>query len=390
MTHFSHLGPYSDLVAAVQGCRPLFPVAPPGLATQEAVREALGFALGPEEARDTRIEREWVRDGVAGQDISWSVGYGPRTRAWLLRPHAAGATPLPGVVALHDHGGFKYFGREKIADGPDGSEAPREVLREFRERCYGGRAYANELAKEGFAVLVPDTFLWGSRRFPADLLPGSPQPARTGEPEVPEVTAQAIAAYNTAAGQHEHVVEKYCRVLGTTLSGVISFEDRVAVQYLAGRADVRRDAIGCVGLSGGGLRAGLLQATCEQIRAAVVVGMMSTYAGLLDHNIASHTWMLYPGDWSRVGDWPDLVACRAPSPLLVQYDREDQLFTLDGMEAADRRLADHYRDAGAAEQYAGQFYPGPHKFDREMQEAAFAWLTAHLQPGRIGSTPEQR
>ena len=28
--------------------------------------------------------------------------------------------------------------------------------------------------------------------------------------------------------------------------------------------------------------------------------------------------------------------------------------------------------------YAGQFYPGPHKFDLEMQTAAFDWLKAQL------------
>lgn len=371
MTEYRHLGPYSDLVAAAGRTHPLFPSAPPGPDTRKAVRNALAFAPGPEEPLGSRIEREWVRDGIAGQEISWSVGYGPRTEAWLLRPIAAGAAPLPGVIALHDHGGFKYFGKEKIADGPD---APHEVLTGFREIYYGRRAFANELAREGFAVLVPDTFLWGSRRFPAELLP-----LTMSEEPTKEATAEAISTYNTAAVLHEHTVEKYCRVLGTTLAGVISFEDRVAVEYLAGRADVRSDAIGCVGLSGGGLRAGLLQGTCDRIRAAVVVGLMSTYAGLLDHNVVSHTWMLYPGEWSRFGDWPDLVACRAPSPLLVQYDAEDSLFTREGMQAADQRIAGHYKSVGDAEQYVGQFYPGPHKFDREMQDAAFAWLSGHLR-----------
>ena len=374
MTTFRHLGPFSDLADAARRSRDLFPVAPPGPATRQAVLEALAFSPGPEEARDARLERRWERDGVAGEAISWSVGYGPRTEAWLLRPEKAGDAPLPGVVALHDHGGFKFFGKEKIADGPEPSHG---VLGPFRESCYGGRAWANELARGGFAVLVPDTFLWGSRRFPPEAM--SPEDraggaTAQGEEDLPE----AIAAYNAAAGRHEHTVEKYCRVLGTTLSGIISYEDRVAVGYLAGRPDVQSERIGCVGLSGGGLRAGLLQGTCDRIRAAVVIGMMSTYEGLLDHNVVSHTWMLYPGDWSRRGDWPDLVACRAPSPLLVQYDLEDQLFTVEGMRAADRRLAAHYEGAGAADHYAGQFYPGLHKFDVEMQEAAFAWLAAHL------------
>ena len=37
---------------------------------------------------------------------------------------------------------------------------------------------------------------------------------------------------------------------------------------------------------------------------------------------------------SRRGDWADLVACRAPSPLMVQFDNEDALFTMAGMKGA--------------------------------------------------------
>ena len=362
MSDYAHLGPFSDLVAAAARSRPLFPSAAPGPETQRAVRDALSFAPGPAEPQGVAVERTWERDGVAGEEISWSAGYGPRTRAWLLRP-AGRAGRLPGVVALHDHGGFKYYGKEKIADGPDDTPA---VLAPYRDHYYGGRAWANALAREGFAVLVPDTFLWGSRRFPWGVVSG-------GGPAAEEADADA---YNAAAGPHEHVVEKYCSVLGTTLAGVVSFEDRLAAACLAGRDDV--GAVGCLGLSGGGCRAALLGATSGHIRATAVVGMMSTYEGLLDHNIAGHTWMFFPPAWGRCGDWTDLAACRAPSPLLVQYDREDGLFTPEGMEAAHRRLAAHYESVGQPGSYEGQFYPGPHKFDREMQSAAFAWLARQL------------
>ena len=50
------------------------------------------------------------------------------------------------------------------------------------------------------------------------------------------------------------------------------------------------------------------------------------------------------------------------------------------MEAAHERIAGHYRRAGAAEAYLGQFYDGPHKFDLEMQESAFAWVQTQLTP----------
>ncbi len=365
---FAHLGPFSDLVDVVDAQRPRFPTEPPGPETRSRLREILAFEEAPGTPGDVRVEERWTADGVDGEAVSWSVGFGPRVEAWVLRP--AGVTgPLPGIVALHAHGGYKYVGKEKVADGPHGV-APG--LTAFRDRAYGGRAFANELARRVFTVLVPDVFLWGSRRFPLDVMPESIA-------ALAETTGGSEAErYNAAARPHEDLVAKYCALLGTTLPGIVAAEDRIAVRYLESRDDVRAGAIACVGLSGGGARAVLLQATCDTIRAAVVAGMMSTYAPLLDRNVVSHTWMLFPPGWSRFGDWPDIAASRAPSPLMVQYLEDDELFPLEGMRAAHARLTEHYAAADAAGGYEGVFYPGHHRFDVEAQETAFAWLARQL------------
>ena len=377
--HYQDLGIYSDLMGAAQRSHPLWPEARPGKATQRKVREALAFAPGGEAPQDVRIEQRWERDGVSGELLSWSVGYGPRTQAFYLRPVGSDGKKLPGVLALHHHGGFKLYGKEQIADGP---EPVPEPVAPSRGQYYGGHAYANELARRGFAVLVPDVFLWGSRKFPLETMTALHQ--GRGKKLASESGANPAQLYNTTAGLHEELVAKYATVLGISLAGVVSYEDRVAASYLASRPDVQSRALGCVGLSGGGLRAALLQATCSKIRASVVVGMMSTFPSLLDHNIVSHTWLLYPPAWMPHGDYPDLAACRAPSPLMVQYDEADPLFTLEGMRAADARIARHYASVGKPENYVGQFYPGGHKFDLLMQDAAFDWLAAQLKAA--GST----
>ena len=61
-------------------------------------------------------------------------------------------------------------------------------------------------------------------------------------------------------------------------------------------------------------------------------------------------------------------------PVRGQYDLQDHLFTETGMRDAHARLQEHYANAGQADAYTGQFYPGAHKFDLEMQSAAFDWL----------------
>jgi dienelactone hydrolase len=374
---YAHLGPFSGLVAAAKAVRPLFSQAlVPGADTRKRAKESLCFTIADEQPQDIRRGRAWTADGVRGEEISWSVGFGPRTEGFVLKP-AEGGGRLAGIVALHDHGHFKFYGKEKIADGPDGCPAS---LAEFRQTYYGGRAYANLLARSGFVVLVHDTFLWGSRKFPLETMPDREQALAeaVGATLEQEFAGAEIIRYNGAAYLHEHLVSKYCTVLGTSLAAVIAYEDRVALNVLRTREDVEPARIGCVGLSGGGLRAALMRATSDELAACVIVGMMSTYEGLLSDCIAPHTWMLFPAGWSETRDWPDLAASAAPSPLLVQFLLNDALFTVDGMRDADSRLAATYAQAGEPKAYAGEFYPGPHRFDVPMQEASLVWLQRHL------------
>jgi dienelactone hydrolase len=376
-TTYEHLGIYSDLVTAAPAMRPEPPLARPGKATQQKILEVMNFSIGDETPRDVRMERRWEKDGVQGEEISWWVGYGPRTHAWLLKPVDASGR-LPGLVALHDHGAFKYFGKEKIAEGPE--DRP-EIVKVHQKEFYGDRPYANALAKEGFVVLVADTFLWSSRRMPLETIPAETRQIAATHPQWSFQTLYPqpeVVGYNAAAMLSEDLIEKYCALLGTTFAAVVSYEDRVMANYLATRAEVDPARIGCIGLSGGGCRSAMLGATSERIKARVIVGMMSTYAGLLDRNVVSHTWMFFPTGWPRYGDWTDLAAARAPSPMLVQYDLQDELFSEAGMRAADARLSGHYQSVGAAQNYRGEFYPGNHKFDLQMQAVAFRWLKEQL------------
>jgi dienelactone hydrolase len=215
---------------------------------------------------------------------------------------------------------------------------------------------------------VPDGFLWGSRRFPPDLL----LPRRVA-------ATDRVARYNDAAEAHEHVVARYCLALGTSLPAVVAREDRIAARYLRDRPDAGASRIGCIGLSGGGVRAALLRATSDDVVGpAVMIGSMSTYDGLLDRHVALHSWMWFVPGLRRFADWPELAGCRAPEPLLVQYNRVDELFTPAGMRRAHAILRAIYGGAGAAGAYRGEFFDGGHKFDVPMQERAASWLARRL------------
>jgi len=241
-------------------------------------------------------------------------------------------------------------------------------------------AWANELARRGYAVLVHDTYSFGSRRVRIGDVP----PQIRGEyreeqdPESPE----EIARYNTWAGTHEHLMAKSLFSAGTTWPGVFTAEDQRALDVLCARDDVDADRVGCCGLSGGGLRTVFLGGLDERVKAAICVGMMTTWKDYLLNKCYTHTWMCYIPGLPRDLDYPEILALRVPLATMVLNDTEDQLFTLGEMRRADRIISDIYGKAGAPDRYECRFYPGPHKFDRQMQGDAFAWFDRWLKSSR--------
>jgi dienelactone hydrolase len=308
--------------------------------------------------------------GIVTELVSWAQPFGPRTEAYVVRP-AGRAEKLPGVVALHDHSDFKYFGKEKlVACG----EEPR-VLAELKREIYAGRSWANELAARGYVVLVPDSFLWGSRRVSPESVPESD--ARGVLKEAPGSPAY-IDAYNSFAAGYETIIAKTLFLAGATWTGIMAWEDRRAVDYLVTRADVDASRIGCGGLSGGGLRTIYLAALDDRVRCAVCSGFMSTAREMLTGVARKHTWMSQVPHLSALMDLPDIASLHGPLPLMVQCDRDDPLWTLAGQEQACARIAEVYAKMGARESFRGAFYPGPHKFDLPMQRDAFDWFDASL------------
>jgi hypothetical protein len=163
---FTHLDVFSDLID--HSCSHILqePCPSSGANLREQILALLNVEVTTALPNDPRVESTWTNHGLYCEEVSWSVGYGPRTFGWVMKPE--GAQKLPGVLALHGHDGVKWYGKEKIADGP---EPPADFVRALRKKLYEGRAFANALALEGFVVLVHDVFLWGSRRFPMKTMP---------------------------------------------------------------------------------------------------------------------------------------------------------------------------------------------------------------------------
>lgn len=327
---------------------------------------------GPAATPVAVLQHQFEFDGLSIEHLQWQLPYGPPTEAVVLKP--AGATgKLPGVVALHDHGGNKYFGLRKITRM---SKDPHPAMLRHQEHYYEGAAWANELARRGYVVLVHDTFTFGSRRVRLADVPGN---IRDNLVEMNPEAEDEIQRYNQFAASHEHLVAKSLFCAGMTWPGVFVFDDQRALDYLASRPDVDPTRLGCGGLSGGGLRTVMLTGADARIRCSCCVGMMTTWRDYLLNKCYTHTWMVYVPGLPRDLDYPEILALGAPNPILVLSNRQDQLFTMPEMERADRMLTEVYKKAGASDRYRTSFYDGPHKFDRAMQKEAFAWFDKWLK-----------
>ncbi len=318
------------------------------------------------------VTRRATYDGLDIEFLTWQLPAGLPTEAVFLKP-AGAKGPLPGILALHDHGGNKFLGWRKIVRT---GEDFWEIQRQHQEKYYGGVGWANEIAKRGYAVLVHDTFPFASRRV---LVKDVPERIQAGGVDPSGDDPDAIAKYNAFAAAHEHIMAKSLFSAGTTWPGVYLVEDQRALDVLAARPEVDPKRLGCAGLSGGGMRTVFLGGLDDRIQVAIAVGFMTTWREFLLDKCFTHTWMTYVPLLPRDLDFPEILALRAPAATMVLNCRQDPLYTLPEMERADAILRETFERAKAPDRYRCNYYDGGHKFDRAMQADAFDWFDRFLQ-----------
>jgi len=329
--------------------------------------ELLHYAPDPCDPQPEIVERS-DKGNYIQEKIYFNTTPDIRVPAYLLIPKQA-KLPAPGIVALHDHGGFYLWGKEKLVE----TENEHAVLTDFKRQYYGGRSVASELARQGYVVLVIDMFYWGERRM---LLDDDPPDWR----ERPnDIKAERISAFNQRAGQNEQLVGRTIYAAGFTWAGVIFWDDVRSVDYLLTRPEVDKKRIGCVGLSVGGLRSCHLAALDDRIKAAVVVGWMASFPTQLRRHVKNTIGLtkLVPGLY-RSMDYPDVASLAIPAALLVINGSRDGLFNLDGVHSAFDKLTACYKKAGVTDRFRGRLYDTPHEFNLEMQAEAWEWLRRWL------------
>jgi dienelactone hydrolase len=304
------------------------------------LRKAILTRLGPfppktplELAQEPALNQgEYIRTLV-----SYAVEPGERVSAWLLRP--AGPAPpagWPGILAIHQHAGQYDLGKSEPA-GLSG------------DAMYH---YGLDLCRRGYAVLCPDQLCFEDRRPPA--------PERQANPQLD-------------GDRYERFVFTQRILMGTCLQTKYLHDLTCALDALAGLPEVDSARLGVIGHSLGGQQTLWLTWYDKRVRAAVSscgFGMIRT---ILRDGI-NHNFALYVPGLLEIGDMDALVADLPPRPFMLTAGRADGIFPIDGVRLIAERGAAAYAQAGAAECFRAQVFPGGHGLPDDVKAQAYAFL----------------
>ncbi|QHW35048.1 hypothetical protein GZH47_11735 [Paenibacillus rhizovicinus] len=269
---------------------------------------------------------------------------------YVLVPDGAGSPPegmrTPCVIAAHGHrtaGKLSVAGRSEIP-------AVKAQIGVYNND-YGVR-----LAQEGYIVFCPDARAFGERR----------EWTLQGDDDESFIGSSCAQLNHMAIG------------LGQSLTGMWTWDLMRLADYIETRADC--GAIGCVGLSGGGLQTLWLAALDDRIQAAVLSGYFYGYKDALLKLSDNCACNYVPNLWTCV-DMGDLGALIAPRPLLVESGTNDRL-------NGERGIANVYEQVDITRQAYRLF-----DAERELQHFVFegghmwrgdqtyAFLDRHLRAG---------
>ena len=327
------------------------------------VFDSLGYHPDPCEPRATILERVDKGDYIR-ERLTFHTAPGVEVPAYLLVPKRA-RLPAPAVLALHDHSGFYYWGKERIVE----NENEHPMIAEFRRARYDGVSYPVTLARHGYVVLTIDMFYFGDRRLilDEDLERGINDHSKIESPET-------IGQINDRNAKAEHVVYKNMIDAGFTWATVLVWDDVRSLDYLQTRPEADPKRIACTGLSVGGFRTNFLAGLDPRIKAACIAGWMTSFRSLLPRYESYTVPAGWPPGLLDDLDYPDVGSLTMPNPLMVVHGSRDSLFPPDGVRAAFQTLAHCYQAIGKPERFQTVTFDGEHKFPLEAQRRMVAWF----------------
>ncbi|MEM0002756.1 MAG: alpha/beta hydrolase family protein [Thermoproteota archaeon] len=276
----------------------------------------------------------YIREKVIFRSDSFSL-----VPAYVLVPKNA-KDKLPAVVAMHGHG---YGKDDLVGIWEDGSERINPSSRGYH------KDFALELVKKGLIVIAPEQAGFGERREDADTKKGPNQSSCWS-------------------------LSTWALLFGKTTIGRRVWDAMRAIDYLQTRSDVKKDAIGMMGISGGGTTTLFTSALDERIKAVVVSGYLNTFKDSI-LSIYHCIDNFIPGIL-KYGEMYDIASLIAPRALLVESGTKDDIFPIESTKYAYEKVREVYRFLGAEEKLDSDFFEGCHEISgRKSYDFLVKWLS---------------
>ena len=168
-------------------------------------------------------------------------------------------------------------------------------------------------------------------------------------------------------------VATYTMMLGKSAAGLRVMDAMRVVDYLQSRKDVDGDAIGVMGISGGGMHAFFSAAMDPRIRAAVISGYFCNW----HHSILAmfHCTCNFVPGLLNLGELSDLAGLIAPRPLLVEHGTRDDIFPIEHVKRTVAQAKQAWKVLGDEGALETDYFEGRHRINGRP---ACEFLAKHL------------
>ena len=313
---------------------------------QSDTRKALSTTVGFQGSRSSSLAPRRIesvdRGDYVREKVHLKVANGSTMPVFMLLPKDR-PRPLPVVLALHGHG----YGVKDIVglwESGDERRTPDGYHKDF----------AVELCRRGFAVAAPEISCFGERQSDFGYLNG------TGALVPTTCTHSAMLAFH----------------MGASVVGLRVRDGKRLIDYLQTRQDLNVNALGAMGISGGGMHTFFSTCLDRRIKACVVSGYYSTFR---DSILAmSHCACNFVPGMHEFGEMSDLVGLIAPRPMLVEAGDHDPIFPIRAVKKAVLRAKEVYGVFSARERVETDYFEGRHQISGRR---AYDFLWENLVSG---------
>ncbi|MCH7989937.1 MAG: dienelactone hydrolase family protein [Planctomycetes bacterium] len=290
------------------------------------MNELLGHSAPPKKWSIVEEGRTQFADHVR-HDLLLKAEDVPTVPVYLLVPKSASeSNKAPAVLAVHGHG---RFGNHPIVGRTD----LKGVSADIEKMNYD---YGLQFVRRGYVVAAPCMIPFG-RRVDRKQYGGNDPCA------VSFVRMQAIGQLPIAANLRDL---------------------RWSIDLLQSRPEVKRNNIGCAGLSYGGRMTMMVSAMDKRIKVAAVSGALNLLQErmTLRHSCGSQ---IVP-NLLKYGDYSEIGSLIAPRPCVWEAGSKDRLVVPKWDIIFKKRLQKIYRAYGAQDQLMFDHFEGAHRWNGEV------------------------